>query len=163
MAERGLPEEIGYELRQLRLTARAATDLHNAAGADPKPWHAAAAAKYVSDIMLGLENIWKRRCRYLGTPMPNGPDSHRRILAAFLDDKNLGGRLSSEAAERLGLYLRFRHRFVHGYGFELRWEIVEEPLALIPDTVKRLTEVWQGWLKKTSGSQSRGRSAGGPP
>jgi uncharacterized protein YutE (UPF0331/DUF86 family) len=58
----------------------------------------------------------------------------------------LGDRISREVAERLKLYKDFRHRFVHGYGFEVSWELVEEPLTLLPDTVEELVRVWTSWL-----------------
>lgn len=110
-------EEINFELRQLKRTAELAQQLYREAGDDPRAWHAAAAAKYISDFMLGLENLWKRRCRHLRVPIPGGPSFHRQILTSFLDQEQLGGRLTSEISQRLGSYLRFRHRFIHGYGF----------------------------------------------
>ncbi len=147
-----LEQEIGYQLRQLKQTAESAELLYREAVGDPRPWHSAAAAKYISDLMLGLENLWRRRCRHLQCPLPHGPSSHRQILADFLDDGRLGGRLPEGFSQRLGLYLRFRHRFVHGYGFELKWEIVEEPLRLLSDTINRLTECWEEWLSGFSSS-----------
>jgi uncharacterized protein YutE (UPF0331/DUF86 family) len=68
------------------------------------------------------------------------------MLTEFLDDADLGGRLPGELGERLGLYLRFRHRFIHGYGFELSWETVKEPLALLSETVRQMVECWRKWL-----------------
>jgi len=40
----------------------------------------------------------------------------------------------------------FRHRFVHGYGFMVTWDMVEEPLRQLPETVETLTTVWNAWL-----------------
>jgi len=36
--------------------------------------------------------------------------------------------------------------FAHGYGYEVSWEIVEEPLRMLPDTVALLTSTWRRWL-----------------
>ena len=119
-----------------------------------RPWDVAAAAKYVADLSLGLENLCKRRCHYLGLPVPEGRDSHSQVLRDFLSQPDLGGLLDAEVAQRLQKYLRFRHRFAHGYGHEVTWEVVEEPLRLLPSTVASLVSVWESWL----GAQC----AGGP-
>lgn len=112
-----------------------------------RPWDAAAAAKYVFDLALSLENLCKRRYLALGLPHPTGPDSHSRVLDDFLAEPNLGGELTGEESLRLKKYVRFRHRFAHGYGHEIDWPIVEEPLRLLPETVERLTEIWERWLE----------------
>jgi len=149
-----LRQEVGYQMRQLSNTGELAERLYREAGKNPQPWHCAAAAKYISDVMLGLENLWRRRCLHFNRPPPSGPSSHRQVLADFLDDKDLGGRLPLDFGDRLGLYLRFRHRFIHGYGFELGWETVREPLALLPETVKILIECWGKWLDEIGGGRS---------
>lgn len=95
---------------------------------------------------MAVENLWKRRCRYLGQTVPEGATSHHDALLAFLDDPVLGKRLPPGMDERLANYLRFRHRFFHGYGYDVSWEKVAEPLALIPDTVDELRRVWEQWL-----------------
>ena len=51
------------------------------------------------DLFLGLENLSKRRYRYLGLPLPGGPESHSEILEQFLADADLGGRLGNDVAE----------------------------------------------------------------
>jgi hypothetical protein len=146
MNKRQLEQEVRLELGRLQRTADAADKLRSSAGLNPPPWYAAAAAKYVADVFMGLENLWKRRCRYLGQPAPEGSTSHRDTLTQFLDNPEFGGRLPGQMEERLGNYLRFRHRFVHGYGYDLTWSMVEEPLALIPETVQELRTVWGNWL-----------------
>ena len=71
-----LEQEIAFHLRQLGGTAEAAEQLYRETRANPRPWHAAAEAKYIADVMLGLENLWRRRCRHLNRPLPHGPSSH---------------------------------------------------------------------------------------
>jgi uncharacterized protein YutE (UPF0331/DUF86 family) len=144
-----LTAEIGHELRQLSLLAEHAGELSQVPERERRPWHAAAAAKYAADLANGLENLCKRRYRAMGQSVPEGEDSHTRILDAFLDEPNLGGGLSDEEKHRLRKYLRFRHRFVHGYGHEVRWEIVDEPLRLLPETVATLCRIWSCWIEDT--------------
>ena len=141
-----LAEEIRYELEQLRLLAAAAKELAAAAEQERRPWDAAAAAKYISDLCAGLENLWKRRCVYLDIAPPGGADSHVQTLKDFLATPGLGKRLAPDMPLRLKRYLDFRHRFIHGYGFQVSWKMVAEPLRLLPETVDSLAEVWIAWL-----------------
>jgi len=140
-----LAREIRYELDQLQRMAAVATDLSRIPPEDRRPWDAAAAAKYVADLFLGLENLCKCRYRYLGVRPPSGSESHGQTLQDFLEVTDLGGRLSAEEVLRLKKYLRFRHRFAHGYGHQVTWEMAEEPLRLLPETVNLLAAVWQNW------------------
>lgn len=148
MNSQRLREEIHYELDQLREVAALAQRLSRLPVTDRRPWDSAAAAKYVFDLVLGLENLWKRRCRALGKQFPAGFDSHTQMLAEFLNEPGLGDQLTEAEALRWKKYFRFRHRFAHGYGHQIEWEIVEEPLRLLPETVERLAGLWNGWLQR---------------
>lgn len=147
MSNDRLRQEIRFELEQLRRVAQQAAQLSAVPAGERHPWDSAAAAKYVHDLALGLENLCKRRLAASGQSIPEGVDSHSKLLESFLNEPRLGGQLSDDLKLRLKKYARFRHRFVHGYGHEVNWEIVDEPLRLIPDTVAALAQVWEQWLK----------------
>ena len=148
MNKRVLTEEIQWELSQLKRLAEMARALAGIPESRRDPWDPTAASKYVSDVFRGLVNLCKRRAVYLNAPWPTGPDSHARVLNDFLNDPALGGRLSLDMADRLRSYKAFRHRFIHGYGFELAWDTVDEPLRLVPETVETLTAIWEHWLSE---------------
>ena len=141
-----LAVEIRFEIDQLRRLAITVNELLKSVKGRPLPWHAAAGAKYVADLWMGFENLCKRRCVSLGLQIPSGADSHNRLLEDFLAQPDLGGKLSADIQHRLKKYKNFRHRFVHGYGFEIDWEKVDEPLRLLPETVELLSLLWLGWL-----------------
>jgi hypothetical protein len=145
---RRLAREIECELGLLQRVAEMASRLAALTPEERRPWDSAAAAKYVADLFLGLENLCKRRYRYLGQPVPDGPDSHTEILDQFLHEPGLGRSLDAAVSERLKKYLRFRHRFSHGYGHEVNWDIVREPLRLLPETVGVLAATWRAWVAK---------------
>ena len=141
-----LTAEVTQELDQLRRVAELAAELAKVPTEDRHPWHAAAAAKYIADLANGLENLCKRRYRSANLPVPEGDDSHARMLEEFIAVPGLGASLTHEVKHRLRKYLRFRHRFVHGYGHEVLWDIVDEPLRLLPETIAILREAWLRWL-----------------
>jgi hypothetical protein len=141
-----LKREVQHELNRLRDSSRLAAELAAVAPPQRRSWDAAAAAKLIADLWMGLENLCKRRYRHLDLPVPEGPRSHREVLDDFLATDGLGAALSQEMRERLEHYLQFRHRFIHGYGDEVNWDIVEEPLRLLEDTVNQLATTWESWL-----------------
>lgn len=153
MKKEKLKREILFELDQLKNLASQAEGLFLWPAEHRRPWDAAAAAKYVSDLVLCLENMCKRRCHYLGIPIPQGYNSHNQILEDFSIAPELGGLLSPEMSQRLKKYLRFRHRFIHNYGHEVKWEMVEEPLRLLPETISILSELWEKWLESLTDPQ----------
>ena len=150
-----LTAEVTQELDQLRRVAKHAAELAQVPAVDRRPWHAAAAAKYIADLVNGLENLCKRRYRSANLPVPEGEDSHTRILEEFIAAPGLGAGLTDEVKQRLRKYLRFRHRFVHGYGHEVLWDIVDEPLRLLPETIAILRETWLRWLEQAQRNEPR--------
>ena len=154
MKKQALKEQIRWELSQLKRVAESAREMAALPEAKRDPWDATAAAKYVSDVIHGLENLWRRRCAFLSEPLPQGPDSHSRILNCFLQNPSLGGHLPPEIADRLKMYMRFRHRFIHGYAFEPDWAMVKEPLGLMPETITAMEEVWESWLNELADDAS---------
>lgn len=146
MNKADLEGDIRYELGQLRVLAGRAAELSTLPASQRELWECMAVAKLVADFYMGCENLIKRHHRALGRAAVEAPDSHTQLLRDFLDDSGLGAHLSCECRERMELYLRFRHRFVHGYGSEVKWEMVEEPLRLIPEMVELVAHVWEQWL-----------------
>ena len=148
MNKNKLIEEIRFELNQLQGNVGNARQLASLPEKDRRPWDAVAAAKYISDVIAGLENLCKRRNAALNRKHPEGPDSHRRVLDDFIAEKQLGGRMTPENIAYLKKYLRFRHRFIHGYGHEITWGIIEEPLAKLPELVEEISRLWETWLSE---------------
>jgi len=138
--------EVQCELEQLRSTAEQASRLFAVPANERREWDAIAGAKFVAEVWLGVENLCKRRYAVLGLASPQGSDSHARILGDFLADARLGGCFSADHVTRLKKYLAFRHRFIHGYGQQISWGMVEEPLRSLPEMVTILSRVWNDWL-----------------
>lgn len=129
-------------LRQLASTAKAALSRPEL---KKDSWDAAAAGKLISDLIGGLESLLRKKSRAENTPMPQGPDWHLVMLNGFLEDPAFQSAWSESQKALLLRYLRFRHRFVHGYGHELSWEMVQEPLTDLPAIAEALAKAWEQW------------------
>ena len=114
------------------------------------------------DFYTAVERIFVRIAEELNGGVPRGEQWHRQLL----DDMALelpGVRppiISSELAERLGEYLRFRHVFRNVYGFVLeshRLKPLEVRLTAIYDDFYRQIRDFQSWMvgDKPGGSDGR--------
>jgi hypothetical protein len=87
---------------------------------------------YLMNFYNGVENILKRISKEYYEVMPKGESWHKELL--FLSYNPPEGKTSifnQSIAERLHQYRSFRHRFVSGYGFQLKGE---KMLELIDNT-----------------------------
>lgn len=99
---------------------------------------------YLMNFYNGIENILKRVCKEYYLTMPEGGSWHKEILILTYNPPE--GKIpifTQEIAERLLSYRNFRHRFISGYGFQLKGE---KMLELI-DNIKSL---WADIKKSTS-------------
>ena len=90
-----------------------------------------AAASFVHNVYNGIENILKQVLVARSVDVPKAGAWHQELLRLSVTEKVV----SNELAQELKEYLGFRHFFVHGYGFM----ISEEPLQ---DLASRLPAVW---------------------
>jgi hypothetical protein len=143
-----LQRDVLFEAGRLRKLASAARTALERPGLRKDAWDAAAAGKLISDLMGGLESLMKRKARAEGKSLPQGPDWHLEQLNGFLGDPAFGMTWTESQKALWMRYLRFRHRFIHGYGHELVWEIVQEPLEQLPAMAEELARVWELWVSR---------------
>lgn len=79
-------------------------------------------ATYLHNLYSGVENILKHILKRCGIRTAQSEAWHKELLMAAVNH----GIVSEALADQLRNYLRFRHFFIHGYGFML------EPELLIP-------------------------------
>ena len=90
-----------------------------------------AAASFVHNVYNGIENILKQVLAARSIEVPKVGAWHQELLRLSVTEKVVSNELTQELKE----YLGFRHFFVHGYGFM----VAEEPLQ---DLTSRLPAVW---------------------
>lgn len=103
---------------------------------------------YLMNFYNGIENILKRISRVYFATFPSGESWHKELLQ--LSIKPPVGKIAvfnNEIIERLHIYRNFRHRFVSGYGFELKGEkmldLIDDAEPLWNDIKKELTNFWK--------------------
>jgi hypothetical protein len=102
---------------------------------------------YLMNFYNGIENILKRVSKEYYQTMPKGESWHKELLALSANPPQGKVALFSEQVlERLHSYRNFRHRFVSGYGFQLKgekmFELIDNIQTLWKDITKAISEFW---------------------
>ena len=78
---------------------------------------------YLMNFYNGIENIIKRICKIYYQIFPKGASLHKELLN--LSSQPPEGKIAifnEDIVTQLHSYLNFRHRFISGYGFQLKGE-----------------------------------------
>lgn len=102
---------------------------------------------YLMNFYNGIENILKRVSKEYYQTMPKGESWHKELLVLSANPPQGKVALFNEQVlERLHSYRNFRHRFVSGYGFQLKGEkmleLIDNIQALWKDMKKAISEFW---------------------
>lgn len=102
---------------------------------------------YLMNFYNGVENILKHISKEYYQTMPKGESWHKELLVLSANPpKGKIGLFNQQILERLYPYRNFRHRFVSGYGFQLRGEkmleLVDNIQVLWNDIKKAISEFW---------------------
>ncbi len=102
---------------------------------------------YLMNFYNGIENVLKRITKKYYLAMPKGESWHKELLALSLNpppDKIAV--FNQNIVERLHPYRNFRHRFVSGYGFQIKGEkmldLVDNIESLWVDIKKAILDFW---------------------
>ena len=119
-----------------RLLEESRNDL-SGVGGTPSRLEVRGVASVLQDFYSGVERVFERIAVELDGELPRGGDWHSQLLNR-MEEEVEGVRprvLTSDLAERLRPFLRFRHLFWNIGGEQLRWERCTELLA-------EVDEVW---------------------
>ncbi|MBM3235475.1 nucleotidyltransferase domain-containing protein [Candidatus Poribacteria bacterium] len=104
--------------------------------------------KFVHDFYTAVERIFERIAVWLGEAMPSGERWHIEFLEQM--QREVKGRhpavVDDVLAARLLEYLRFRHRFRHTYGYELKWDKLRPLVEGLSETQMALREQVSNFL-----------------
>jgi hypothetical protein len=92
----------------------------------------AALATFIHNFYSGIENILKRMLALKKKKAKEGAAWHKDLLNASVE----AGIISPDLRVILAKYLSFRHFFIHGYGFALKWEALQPLVTNIDSTLQ---------------------------
>ncbi|VAX35082.1 hypothetical protein MNBD_UNCLBAC01-145 [hydrothermal vent metagenome] len=132
-----LPEEILAEKEHVE---KVLTHLSDVLSKQPKTViELSATATFLHNFYNGIENILKQLLKRKKISIPKGETWHKDLLNSALSNSII----SEGLLDKLYGYLSFRHYFVHGYGFMLEEEQLEE-------LTKEVFDVWRCFLREIS-------------
>ncbi len=73
----------------------------------------------------GIENIFIRILKSKNMKQEESKDWHKELLKKFYDEGSNVSFLESHIYENFLEILKFRHFFIHSYGFLLQWELLK--------------------------------------
>lgn len=129
MKKENLIEEIEIELELLeKVVAETALLKNKTVEVEPDVMIKAAAGTYLMNFYNGIENLLKRIHKLENVTMPKGEDWHTELFKRFCNPpfQNLPQLFDVELELKLVHYKKFRHLFIHGYGFQLEWKLMKE-------------------------------------
>ena len=86
-------------------------------------------AMILQSFYNGIEKIMQLIIKDKDSKLPNGINWHKELFYnTFEETKNRTKLFSDEIKEQLKDYLQFRHFARHSYGFQLKWEKMENLL-----------------------------------
>ena len=104
--------------------------------------------KQLHDFYTAVERIFERIAVWLGEAMPSGERWHIEFLEQMQREEK-GRRpavVDDVLAARLLEYLKFRHRFRHTYGYELKWDKLRPLVEGLSETQMALREQVSNFL-----------------
>ena len=102
---------------------------------------------YLMNFYNGIENILKRITKKYYLTVPKGESWHKELLAlSFNPPEGKIPILNQDIVSRLYPYRNFRHRFISGYGFQLKGEkmveLIDDIESLWSDMKKAISDFW---------------------
>ncbi len=127
-----LKEDVLDEEKAIEMTLERLSKVRNKFKPNKKDYSTEPAmGTYLMNFYNGIENILKRITKNYYQVMPKGESWHKELLA--LSSNPPAGKIpifNQNIVEMLYPYRNFRHRFISGYGFQLKGE---KMLDLIDD------------------------------
>lgn len=141
MKKENLIEEIEIELEYLEKIVKEVEFIRTlAVSAEPDMMVKAAAGTFMMNFYNGIENLLKRIHKLQNTAMPKGENWHSELFKRFCNPPfhNLPLLFDAGLEKELLQYKKFRHLFIHGYGFQLDWMLMKDGINNMSGVFERI-------------------------
>jgi hypothetical protein len=143
-----LYEDVQDEVRAIEETLERLYEIRNKFDPQVKDYCLEPAmGTYLMNFYNGVENILKRVSKEYYKTMPKGESWHKEILILSCSPPEAKAAIFNRGiVEKLHQYRNFRHRFVSGYGFQLRGEkmleLIDNIGPLWDEINKAIADFW---------------------
>ncbi len=143
-----LYEDVMDEVRAIEETLERLCEVRNNFDPQVKDYSLEPAmGTYLMNFYNGVENILKRISKEYYQAMPKGESWHKELLVlSYNPPAGKAVIFSQNIVEKLHQYRNFRHRFVSGYGFQLKGEkmleLIDSIGPLWDDIKKAVADFW---------------------
>ena len=143
-----LYEDVQDEVRAIEETLERLYEIRNKFDPQVKDYCLEPAmGTYLMNFYNGVENILKRVSKEYYQIMPKGESWHKELLIlSYSPPEGKAPMFSQNIVEKLHQYRNFRHRFVSGYGFQLKGEkmleLIDNIGPLWDDIKNAIADFW---------------------
>lgn len=113
---------------------------------EPTMVEVTAAGGFLHNFYNGLENIFKRILKFNKIKLEENHKWHKELLKKFCDNENRFAFLDHSIHDDLLEILKFRHVFVHGYGFHLDWELLKPLIKKALESYRRFKPLCNSYI-----------------
>jgi len=153
-----LKEEISIELDFIESTVQELLSLNrDLADREPSVREKTAAAAFMAQFYNGIENILKRITRFKSVPLPKGDSWHIDLFKQFCEPPydDLPALFDEHLALNMSAFRKFRHVVHHGYGFQIKWDHMQEGIAIIEDVFSNFRNNLSNYIKTLHDQENR--------
>lgn len=126
MLVQDLLEEIEIELEYIEIVLMELEKLYEKPqDVEPTIVEVTAAGGFLHNFYNGIENIFKRILKFNKIKLEENHKWHKELLKKFFDKENKFAFLDHSIYDDLMEILKFRHLYIHGYGFLLDWSLLK--------------------------------------
>ena len=150
MTSEELREEIAIELENIETVLRELSTLYeDVKGREASVREKTAASAFLAQFYSGIENILKRISHFHNVPLPSGKMWHVELFKRFCEPSfpSLPVLFDELLSSDLAPYRKFRHVFLHGYGFQLDWVRMIEGIENVNDVYQRFKVILEKCLE----------------
>lgn len=142
MSVKELTEEIEIEFEYIETILKELETLDKKPGEyQPSMVEITGTGGLLHNFYNGIENIFKRILKFHKLKQEESKNWHKELVQKFYDKRNSFSFLDRPIYEDLQEILKFRHLFIHGYGFFLQWE-------LLTPLIKKALEIYPKFKNK---------------
>ncbi len=146
-------QEVSFELKNIDRLATEVISLAKIIGdTNPDTVQISAMSTFIAQFYSGIENIMKRTTKFNNIPLPSTVEWHSELFKRFCNPpyETLPVLFDNDITSKLTIIRKARHYFIHGYSFNIDWEILKPTADSIEFVYARIKTKVLSYLESIS-------------